>query len=264
MADAGRHPAAAVPAAAGTATVWGSRRHSSGTAFAVSPGLLVTNAHVIIGCGAADFPITVTAYPGPWRIEREDLNLDLVLLRGPVQAAIPPLPISAATRVSHDTLVMAIGYQVDGTPSETVVPYAVVGPVRQAAIMVHRPETGQVASFRTTDRAGRNADPTWKDGLAFFGSARAGSMRWALEIAVRMGHGASGGPVVDRSGDVVGVVVANGMSDGMTSAIPLSDLIEFLAASGVIPEFAPPGVNGSDDWTSVYRRVAPSVVHIGC
>jgi hypothetical protein len=89
-------------------------------------------------------------------------------------------------------------------------------------------------------------------------------MRWALEIAVTMGHGASGGPVLDIAGNVLAVVVADGTGEGLTSAITLADLTDFLAAADVVPRFAAPAELGEADWNRAYRRAAPSVVRIGC
>jgi hypothetical protein len=235
-----------------------------GTAFSIGPGLLVTNAHVTLRCAVDQLPVSVAGYRGTWRVAWEDHDLDLALLRGPDSPTIPALALSVMTHVPRDTGSLALGYPVSDRIPYLVAPYAAQGTVRQATIMVHRPETGHAESFRATDQTGRSTDPTWRDGAAFFGISSSARMRWALEIAVTMGHGASGGPVVDNAGSVLGVVVADGTGKGLTSAITLADLTSFLAAAGIVPRFAAPMDHGGVDWSKVYRQVAPSVVRIGC
>lgn len=234
---------------------------SAGTAFSVGPGLLVTNAHVTLPCAANRLPIRVAGYSGSWQVAREDQELDLVLLRGSKSSAIPALALSATAHVQRDTRSLVLGYLGN---DEAAGPYGALGVVRQATIMVHRPESGQAKSFRAIDRNGHPVDPTWGDGVAFFGETVSQRMRWALEIGVTMGHGASGGPVIDSAGDVLAVVVADGTGTGLTSAIPLGDLIDFLAAAGVVPRFATPGAYGEADWTRAYRLAARSVVRVAC
>ncbi len=237
---------------------------SAGTAFSVGPGLLVTNAHVTLPCIAGRLPIRVAGHRGEWGVVREDKTLDLVLLQGPEQPTIPPLALSATPHVQRDTRSLVLGYLANEQASRPAAPYGALGVVQRATIIVHRPETGQADSFRATDGTGQPIDPTWRDGLAFFGNARSQRMRWALEIAVTMGHGASGGPVLDIAGHVIAVVVADGTGEGLTSAITLADLTDFLAAAGVVPRFAAPANPGGADWNRAYRRAAPSVVRIGC
>jgi hypothetical protein len=235
-----------------------------GTAFSIGPGFLVTNVHVTLRCAADHLPISVAGYRGTWRVAWEDRDLDLALLRGPELPVIPALALSVMTHVPRDTGSLALGYPVNDRRPYPPAPYAAQGTVQQATIMVHRPETGQAESFRATDRTGRLMDPTWQDGAAFFGDSGSTRMRWALEIAVTMGHGASGGPVVDNAGSVLGVVVADGTGKGLTSAITLADLTSFLASAGIVPRFAAPIEHREVDWSRVYRQVAPSVVRIGC
>ena len=234
---------------------------SAGSAFSVGPGLLVTNAHVTLPCVANRLPIRVAGYGGTWEVAREDQELDLVLLRGSESSAIPALALSATAHVQRDTRSLVLGYLVNDEAGGL---YGALGVVRQATIMLHRPESGQAKSFRVTDRDGRPVDPTWRDGVAFFGEGASQRMRWALEIGVTMGHGASGGPAVDSAGAVLAIVVADGTGIGLTSAIPLGDLIDFLAAADVVPRFATPGAYGEADWTRAYRLAAPSVVRVAC
>jgi hypothetical protein len=251
--------AASVPFAA--AQRGGGFTTSAGTAFSVGPGLLVTNAHVTLACVANRLPIRVAGYGGTWQVTRQDEELDLALLQGSEASAIPPLALSATAHVPRDTRSLVLGYLAN---EETGGLYGAQGVVRQATIMVHRPESGQAKSFRAIDRNGNPVDPTWGDGVAFFGEKASQRMRWALEIGVTMGHGASGGPVIDSGGAVLAVVVADGTGTGLTSAIPLADLIDFLAAADVMPRFAVPGAYSEADWTRAYRLAAPSVVRVAC
>src|SRR5262249_26630886 len=146
--------------------------------------------------------------------------------------------------------------------SIAAMPSAVLGTIQQAVLMVHWPEAGRAGSFRATDQAGRVVEPTWQDGLAYFGVGQEDRMQWGVEIAARLGHGASGGPVVDSAGSVVGVLVAGGTGKELTSAITLSDLIDFLVSSGLLPHFAPTGGGSAPDWSRTYETVAPSVVQV--
>jgi hypothetical protein len=270
----GRHgPAISAPGIARTvsaapspvsAEYLGGFTSSAGTAFSVGSGLLISNAHVTLPCTANRIPIRVAGYEGIWRVAREDQDLDLVLLRGEDSSAIPPLALSATAHLQREAKSLVLGFLHDSESVGPAEPYGALGVVRQATIMVHQPATGQARSFRATDRSGRSVDPTWRDGLAFFGETASGRMRWALEIAVTMGHGASGGPVVDSGGNVLAVVVADGTGTGLTSAITLADLIDFLSAADVVPRFAAPASFGQANWNRAYRLAAPSVVRVGC
>ncbi|PPQ27759.1 S1 family peptidase [Rhodopila globiformis] len=233
----------------------------AGTAFSVAPGVLVTNAHVTLPCSLAHRPIQVAGYQAAWQVVRQDQDLDLALLRGPDDPAVAPLAVSAASQIVRGTRALVLGFPADAASDAA---YGVVGRVQRAAIVIHRPGSGQAESFRIMDRMGQPVDPTWQDGAAFFGRAGAGRMRWALEIAATIGHGASGGPIVDGLGNVVGVIVADGTSAGSVSAIPVADLVDFLGAAGIIPRFASPPQADEIDWRRAYRRAAPSVVRLGC
>jgi S1-C subfamily serine protease len=235
---------------------------SVGSAFSVAPGLLVTDAHVTLRCNAERRPIQVAGYQATWQVVQEDQNLDLALLRGPDNPAIPPVALSAAPQIARDTWTLILGFPVDAAPSDAA--HGVLGRVQRAAIIVHRPGSGQAESFRMTDRTGHTVEPTWQDGAAFFGQIGSERMRWALEITASIGHGASGGPIVDGAGNVVGIIVADGTNQGSVSAIPIADLIDFMGSAGVIPRFAPPPQPGEIDWSRAYRRTVRSVVRVGC
>lgn len=63
----------------------------------------------------------------------------------------------------------------------------------------------------------------------------------AFEIDAPINHGDSGGPVIDRSGNVVAMNVAgpNGISAGHNLAIPINVAKEFLRQAGINPDLGP-------------------------
>lgn len=266
----------AVPLAAGLAGLWGAQALSgrtapppgralvvegqvSGSAFLVAPGLLVTNAHVVLRCRAAGRPVQVAGQPGPWRVVAEAAVTDLALLSGPAGAADAPLPLSAAPRLARGLAVMALGY-----PAATGrgALQASIGTLRRAALTVHEPEGGRAVSFILTDRAGREMEASWEDGLRYFGADKAERLRWRLEIDAASSAGHSGGPVLDAAGNVVGVVYAGGPQG--SSAVPLADLRDFLWQAGVAPLQRSPAGGGAADWEAVRRRAAEAMRRVAC
>jgi len=237
----------------------------SGSAFAVAPGLLVTNAHVTMRCRLGGLPLSVVGHDGPWVIHAEDPTLDLALIAGPARAPIPSIPLSAAQRIVRGTSVLLLGFPMDaGDGHAPGTQYATPGTVQRAALTVHQPEGGSSTSFYITDRAGRDMEPTWEDGIAYFGAENADRLRWVVEIAAPTGRGGSGGPVVDGNGSVVAVVFAGAGPTGQTSAVPLSDLRDFLRRAGVMPNFAPPAPAQVNDWRPAFAAVHRSVVRVRC
>jgi S1-C subfamily serine protease len=156
-----------------------------GSGWAVEPGLVVTNAHVI--AGADDTTVTtrsgveLDATPVYYRPEQ-----DLALLR--VGADLPTLPIAPSRRVGSDAAVL--GYPENG-------PYAL--------------EPARVGETRET---------VSEDS---YGNGPVDRAITALSGEVRSGN--SGGPLVDARGRVLGTVFAattNGIAGGF--AVP-SELV---------------------------------------
>lgn len=235
-------------------------RGFSGSAFVVAPGALVTNAHVALRCRAQNLPLRVDGQPGPWRVAMLDAEADLALLQGPPGAG-PVLPLSAARRLPRGTPVLALGYPGDdGVPRLSGRLRAARGQVLRATLTVHDPAGGSAASFVATDPQGRELEPSWEDGLRYFGQDRAGQLRWRLEIDAPAAGGSSGGPVLDAAGQVVGVVYAGGR--GLTAAIPLEDLRALLARAGIAPLLRP-GARPAD-WDAVEAEAARATMRIGC
>jgi S1-C subfamily serine protease len=161
-----------------------------GSGWAVQPGLVVTNAHVLAGSGDT----TVTTQGGveldatPVYYDPED---DLALLR--VGANLPTLPISDQRESGSDAAVL--GYPENG-------PYAVAA----ARLGETRPTVSEDS----------------------YGNGPVNRTITALRGAVRSGN--SGGPLVDAQGRVVGTVFAattSGSPGGF--AIPAEDVRDALA-----------------------------------
>lgn len=234
--------------------------HVSGSGFLVAPGLLVTNAHLLLRCRALGQPLQV-AGPGRWRLLAEDAGTDLALLAGPAEAGTG-LPLGDAAGLPRGAPVLALGYPAaEPWPGGRLQPVA--GRLRGVALTVHDPATGQAVSFRMTDRQGRMVEPRWEDGLRYFGAAQAERLRWRLEIAAGTEGGSSGGPVLDAAGRVVGVVYAGG--EGVTAAVPLADLRDFLGRAGIrLPPRPGATRAAAPDWTRIGGEAERSLRRLGC
>ncbi|WP_158600906.1 S1 family peptidase [Teichococcus wenyumeiae] len=234
----------------------------SGSAFAVAPGLLVTNAHVALRCRAHGLPLRVEGRSGPWQVAMLDADADLALLQGP-DAGEAVLPLSAAQRLPRGTPVLALGYPTSGTERRLAGQlHGTRGPILRATLTVHDPEGGRAVSFVMTDRQGHEIEPAWEDGLRYFGPAQAARLRWRLEIDAPSHGGSSGGPVLDAAGQVVGVVYAGGR--GLTAAIPLEDLRDLLMRAGVTPVTRAPPQQREPDWAAVRDAASRSLYRLAC
>jgi S1-C subfamily serine protease len=234
----------------------------SGTAFGVAPGVLVTNAHVALRCQAQGLPLRVAGRSGPWSVALIDADADLALLRGSAQAE-DVLPLSTATRLPRGAQVLAMGYPTGGVDSRSAgLLRSARGGVLRATLTVHDPQGGRAASFVMTDRQGQEVEPSWEDGLRYFGADKAARLRWRLEIDAPSTGGSSGGPVLDAAGHVIGVVYAGGR--GLTAAIPLEDLRSLLARAGVAPILRASTQRRDPDWAAVEAAAARALYRISC
>ena len=157
-----------------------------GSGWAVAPGLIVTNAHVVAGADDT----TVTTQDG---VELDATPVfygtrnDIALLR--VGADIPTLPISSERRAGSDAAVL--GYPENG-------PYS-LAPAR----------VGQTRDTVSENSYGRG--PVDREITALAGSVRSGN---------------SGGPLVDPAGRAIGIVFATTTSGSPGGfAIP-AELVE--------------------------------------
>lgn len=178
---------------------------SSGTAFAVAPGMLVTNQHVVAGCGSVE----VIASDGRHvsSVVDADAQIDLALLRVTgIKGTTARLRNPRNIRLGES--VMVFGFPLSGSLTSG-----------------GNFTSGLVSGLRgLRDAAGE------------------------LQITAPVQPGNSGGPLMDASGSVIGVVQAK--LDALRSAIATGDipqnvnfaisldiLAEFLAKNGVAYRF---------------------------
>ncbi len=190
------HAGASVVRVLGTACGLG----VEGSGWAVAPGLIATNAHVVAGSDDT----TVTTQEGT-ELEATAVYYsparDLALLR--VDAELPTLPISGRNEAGANAAVL--GYPENG-------PYT-AEPAR----------IGETRSTVSEDSYGNG--PVTRTIIALAGDVRSGN---------------SGGPLVDSRGRVVGVVFAattGGRPGGF--AIPAEQVREAVAAAGEAVETGP-------------------------
>jgi len=187
-----------------------------GTGFCIHPsGLFVTNAHVV---NALDSEATIVLDSRlksqkvlKGKVVRRDPRLDLALIRVEGQSKLPVLDLGADV---EDELAEVIAF---GFPLGTKL---VKGGYPEISVNV-----GSVTSLRRDDKGALN--------------------RIQLDNALNPGN--SGGPVVDRSGKVVGVVVSGVVGvgvQGLNMAIPVSHVRQFLERPDI--QFTPPAIKKAD------------------
>ncbi len=115
--------------------------------------------------------------------------------------------------------------------------------------------------------------PIFVEGIVTAGGAVPGRDRYLINMDVR--HGNSGGPVVDRAGEVVGVVVAKADTPAIYQrtgqlvrdigvAIRPSVAIAFLRGHGVDPRIAPANSGATLDDAALFEATGRIVAQIGC
>lgn len=240
----------------------------AGTAFAVAPGMLVTNMHVTQGCRREGRTLQLGGLGGAWTILAEDPETDLALL-GPGAGAAPGgpgdtvLPVSSAALLARGTPVMTLGFPAAAAgPSGRL--HSTTGQVLRAALTIHDPAAGRGASFVARNPRGQEVVATWDDGLRYFGAQQADRLHWMLEIDVVVPEGNSGGPLLDGAGNVVGVVYAGDRQRHLTAVVPLNDLRAFLRQAGVVPRFGVRSLATNPDWSAVRSSAAAAVYRVFC
>jgi WD40 repeat protein len=192
---------------AGTALVEikGRGRAAYGSAFCIHPsGLFITNEHVAQG------DLTLILRPGSRaekaykvKIVRSDKKLDLALLRIDGVKDLPTLSLGSDDKLAELMELVAVGFPFGKPPgSEKGYPSASIN-------------VGSVTALRRKDDA---------------------LHRIQLDAALNPGN--SGGPVLDKNGKVVGVVVSGIRGSGVNFAIPVSVLARFVARPDI--HFDPP------------------------
>jgi hypothetical protein len=173
-----------------------------GSAFCVhSSGLFITNEHVVRSAGE-NGTVTLVLDPGlktqrvlRGKVVRTDKDVDLALVRVQGQKDLPTLPLGSADDLSELMELVAFGFPfgTDLAPEEGQYP----------AISIN---VGSVTSLRR----------------------RKGELYY-IQLDAALNPGNSGGPVLDKSGKVVGVVVAGVRGSGVNFAIPVNQVTRFLA-----------------------------------
>ena len=205
----------------------------SGSGFCVhSSGLFVTNSHVVSrGGGASEVTLVLDAGMKTQKIFkakvlRRDADFDLALLKVDGTEPFKALDLGSGEDPDELSDVIALGF-----PFGTALSKASAYP----AISVNM---GTVTSLRRD-----------KDGEL---------NRIQLDAALNPGN--SGGPVLDGSGRVIGVVVGGIPGAGINTAIPVSHLRRFCARPEIL--FTPPtvpktGLNQSFEFTAKTVSLIP-------
>ncbi len=214
------------------------RRGSGGSAFAVSPDLLVTTAHVVLA-GArysglnlspnqwASLEAQVLTCVRPWislaspshrrpaEVIALDIEKDLALLRlFPGEAAPVPLPVADSSRLQIGTPVVVMGYSGNGL----------------------RVARGEVRSLIRGQKVTESARLQMQAGgrtPIIVGAAEGEIVR--VQHSASTEGGMSGGPLVDEEGRVVGV--AYGLLRPAENARASSPGLNLAIAGGVLEKF---------------------------
>jgi S1-C subfamily serine protease len=181
---------------------------STGTGFVVASGRALTNHHVIEGCGGGVQIRTAGGRDAAARVVASDRARDLALLEVPTEVG-PPLPFRReGSNVRRGEGVVTYGFPLSGILSS--------GPTLT---------TGEVSAL-----AGLGDD------------AR------QFQISAPVQPGNSGGPLLDMSGNVVGVIVSKlnaqrvaqrtgDIPQNVNFAVKATEAVDFLRSNGVSPRF---------------------------
>jgi hypothetical protein len=222
----------AVAKRAKTATALVEARPTYGSAFCVhANGLFVTNEHVVrqstntitlvLNAGLKNQK-TVTA-----KIVRRDKARDLALLKVEGEEKFEPLELGSDKELGELTELIACGFPFG---------QALARPGERPAVSIN---VGSVTSLRR-DKEGE-------------------LHRIQLDAALNPGN--SGGPVLDRNGKVVGMVVSGIQGSGVNMAIPVSHLQRFLVAPEValtVPSIKATNRHEAFEFTAKATSILPS------
>jgi hypothetical protein len=187
--------------------------YAYGSAFCVHPaGLFLTDEHVVQG------NVTLVLNPGlkgekayPARVLRSDPELDLALLRIEGAPPLSALPFGSDETLEELMDVVAFGFPFGKELAPARREYPAIS-VNAGSITALRRKRGEL---------------------------------YRIQLDAALNPGNSGGPVLDRSGKLVGVVVASVRGgSGVNFAIPVSAVARFVARPYV--RFEPPPL-GSDN-----------------
>jgi len=178
----------------------------AGSGFCIDPsGLFITNYHVIQHIADSD-TVTLVVEPGfpaqlavKARVIRRDKDLDLALLQVEGDAKAEHKPFPALSLGKDDQLGELTELIAFGFPFGTALSKPGTYPTVSVNVV-------NVSSLRTDDKR----------------------ELFRIQLDSNLNPGNSGGPVVDRSGKVVGVVVSGILGRGINLAIPVRLLRQFL------------------------------------
>ena len=181
-------------------------RRAYGSAFCIhSSGLFLTNEHVAQGT------VTVILNPGlkneqicKAKVVRSDKDMDLALLRVEGVKDLPTVSLGTDEKLTELMEVVTVGF-----PFGTL-----LAPDRKGYPEVSI-NVGSITSLRRKD-----------------------DVLHRIQLDAALNPGNSGGPVLDKSGKVVGVVVAGVQGSGVNFAIPVSVVQRFVARPDIY--FDPP------------------------
>lgn len=179
-------------------------RGQEGTGFVVAGGRVLTNAHVVAGMSAPQVQVGGQGEALPGTVVVFDPTRDLAVVDVP-GLQVRPLALGADLAAGDDVAVA--GFPLNG-------PYVV--------------------------EAGRVRDVITAVGEDIYGAPGVSREVYSLAATVRPGN--SGGPVLDRSGAVVGVVFARSLEDAGTGyAVTLAEAAPVLQAAGTAAGAVPTG-----------------------
>ncbi|CAL8899475.1 MarP family serine protease [Kocuria varians] len=177
-------------------------QNQTGSGFVAQDGTVVTNAHVVAG---VEQPVVQTRDGQVYRAEtvQYDAASDLAVLRVP---GLPETPLALEDGVSPGERVSFAGYPLGGpyTLRAATVQGEAVAPVQNVT-------TGETQT------------------------------RSIIQFAGNVEQGNSGGPLLNASGHVVGVVFAKAVKDQVGYAIPVQRVGEILDAAGDSTAAVPTG-----------------------
>lgn len=206
-------------------------RQISGSAFCIHPsGLFVTNEHIAQG----DLRIVLNPGLAGEKVHkavlvRSDKVMDLALLRVEGVNDLPHLALGSDEKLTELTELVAIGFPFGNDLTQDRKGYPEVSV-----------NVGSITSLR------RKNDTLHR-----------------IQLDAVLNPGNSGGPVLDMSGKVVGVVVSGVKGSGVNFAIPVSTLASFVARPDV--QFTPPqlGAANVNKAVSFKARVVPLIKPTG-
>ena len=186
-------------AATALVEVKGQQGEGYGSAFCVQPdGWFVTNAHVAVGGLTLVLNPNLKNEKSYPAVVRTDKEADLALLKVEGVTGLPSLSVGSDEGLAELTEVMGFGYPLT-----------------------------KVAGREITVSVGRITALRHKDGKLE-----------KIQLDAALTRGSSGGPVLDKDGKVIGVVVSGIVATGLNFAIPVSVVSRFLARPEV--QFDPP------------------------